>query len=69
MGLGVLRARERMVRDRITRLNERQTYTADDGIMACEMGLAVLAAEDFVGVEVDVVGEAHGGLLILRVLS
>lgn len=31
----------------------------DDGVMACEMRLAVLAAEDFVRVEVGVVDEAH----------
>lgn len=36
--------------------------------MACEMGLAVLAAKDLVGVEVDVVGKAHGGLVIIRAL-
>lgn len=27
-----------------------ETYTADDSIVACEMGLAVLASEDLVGV-------------------
>lgn len=31
----------------------------DDGVMACEMRLAVLAAEDLVRVEVGVVDEAH----------
>lgn len=35
------------------------TYSADDSVMSCEMGLAVLASEDFVRVEVDVVGEPH----------
>ena len=40
------------------------TYSADDSVMSCEMGLAVLASEDFVGVEVDVVGESHFGLLL-----
>lgn len=38
---------------------DHETYTADDLIMVGEMGLAVLAAVDALGVEVDVVGEAH----------
>ena len=35
------------------------TYSAHDVIVVGEMGLAVLASEDAVAVEVDVVGEAH----------
>jgi hypothetical protein len=35
------------------------TYTADDLIMVGQVSLAVLAAVDALGVEVDVVGEAH----------
>lgn len=35
------------------------TYTADDLVVIGEMSLAVLAAIDALGVEVDVVGEAH----------
>ena len=42
----------------------RQTYARDDGVMACEMRLAVLAAEDLVGVEVRVVDETHAGRLM-----
>lgn len=34
-------------------------YTADDLVVIGEMSLAVLAAIDALGVEVDVVGEAH----------
>jgi hypothetical protein len=35
------------------------TYTADDLVVVGEMRLAVLAAVDALGVEVDVVGETH----------
>jgi hypothetical protein len=35
------------------------TYTADDLIVVGQVSLAVLAAVDALGVEVDVVGEAH----------
>lgn len=38
---------------------ERKTYTADYVIVVCEVGLAFSAAEYLVGVEVDVVCEAH----------
>ena len=34
-------------------------YATDNGVMVGEVGLAVLAAVDAVGVEVDVVGEPH----------
>lgn len=40
------------------------TYARDNSIMACEMRLAVLAAEDLVGVEVGVVDEAHARRLV-----
>lgn len=33
-----------------------RTYTANDGIVAGEMGFAVFAAENLVGAQVDVVG-------------
>ncbi len=36
--------------------------------MARKMGLAVLAAKDLVGVKVDVVGEAHEGLLVQQAI-
>ena len=36
-------------------------YPADDLIVVGEVGLAVLAAVDALGVEVDVVGQAHLG--------
>lgn len=35
------------------------TYTADDLVVVGEVRLAVLAAIDALGVQVDVVGEAH----------
>lgn len=38
---------------------EERTYSAYDRIVASEMCFAVLAAEDLVGVEVDVVCEPH----------
>jgi hypothetical protein len=37
----------------------RETNTADYVVVVCEMGFAFSAAEYFVGVEVDVVCEAH----------
>lgn len=37
------------------------TYTADDLVVVREVRLAVLAAVDAFGVEVDVVSEAHLG--------
>jgi len=40
-----------------------KAYPTYDSIVAGEMGLAVLAAEDLVGVEVDVVCEPHPGRL------
>lgn len=36
-------------------------YAGDYLIVVCEVGFAVFAAVDFLGVEVDVVGEAHLG--------
>lgn len=36
-----------------------RTYPADDGVVVGEVGLAVLAAVDLVGVQVDVVGQPH----------
>lgn len=38
----------------------RGTHSADDIIVVCKVSLTVLAAEDLVGIEVDVVCEAHG---------
>lgn len=35
------------------------TYTADDLVVVGQVSLAVLAAVDALGVQVDVVGEAH----------
>ena len=35
------------------------TYTADDLVVIGQVSLAVLAAVDTLGVQVDVVGEAH----------
>ena len=35
------------------------TYTADDLVVIGQVSLAVLAAVDALGVQVDVVGEAH----------
>ena len=37
-------------------VHERETYSAHYVLVACEMGFAVLAAEDAVGIQVDVVG-------------
>ena len=37
------------------------THTADDLVMVGQVGLADLAAVDALGVQVDVVGEAHPG--------
>lgn len=44
-------------------IGEERAYPTYDGIVAGEMGLAVLATEDLVGVEVDVVCEPHPGRL------
>lgn len=38
----------------------KRTHSTDDLLVVCEMCFAVLAAVDSFGVEVDVVGEAHG---------
>lgn len=38
-----------------------RTHSADDIIVVCKVSLAVLAAEDLVGSEVDVVRETHDG--------
>ena len=46
----------------------RDTYPTYDGIVVCEMGLAVLAAVDLARVEVDVVGEPHLGSRRARLL-
>ena len=46
-----------------TCFGEKATYAGDYGVMACEVGLAGFAAENFVGVQVGVVDEAHGSLL------
>jgi hypothetical protein len=35
------------------------TYTADDLVVVGKMSLAVLAAIDTLGIEIDVVGETH----------
>ena len=40
-------------------LNKQNTYPTYDLVMVSEVGFAVLAAVDFLGIEVDVVGEAH----------
>lgn len=41
--------------------NSITTYTANDLVMVGKVSLAVLAAIDAIGVEIDVVGEAHRG--------
>lgn len=41
--------------------SQEKAYPTDDLVVVCEMGLAVLAAVDALGVQVDVVGQAHLG--------
>jgi hypothetical protein len=36
-----------------------ETYPADDVVVICKVSLALLAAKDFVGVQVDVVRKTH----------
>lgn len=43
-----------------------EAYSADDGIVVCEMSFAVLATEYTVGVQVDVVCEPHSCCLLFR---
>ena len=44
-------------------IGDGKAYPTYDGIVAGEVGLAILAAEDLIGVEVDVVCEPHPGRL------
>ena len=42
-----------------TEMEEKGAYSTYDSVMACKMSFTVLASEDLVGVEVDVVSEPH----------